>query len=180
MEYFVSNEKVKQIIKMKKFNIGLLILFGIINTTAAQPISDFPKLHITEIIQGSENDIGFWGDGNIYVIDIWGTWCAPCIKNIPELTKLQKKYKSKGLRVIGYSWEEPENVRKLLRKQGAQMLYTLVNDRDGKFIKIISEEREMVEGFPYVFVIGRKGEIAWAGNPKDGLEEFIDTFIQKN
>ena len=165
---------------MPKLPLGLLILFGIINTITAQPISDFPKLPITEIIQGSENDIGFWGDGNIYVIDIWGTWCSPCIKNIPELTKLQKKYKSKGLRVIGYSFEDPEKVRKLLKKQGAQMVYTLVNDRDEKFIKIISEEREMVKGFPYVFVIGRKGEIAWTGNPKDGLEEFIDTFIQNN
>ena len=165
---------------MKIINITILLMFGVINSITSQVKSDFPKLQITEIIQGSANDIGFWGDGNIYVIDIWGTWCAPCIKNIPELTILQKKYKSKGLRVIGYSWEDPEKVRKLLIKQGDQMLYTLVNDRDGKLIKIISDEREQLKGFPYVFVIGRKGEIAWAGNPKDGLEEFLATHIKEN
>ena len=163
---------------MKIVNLTLLLLFGMISMAIAQSESDFPKLHITEIIQGSENDIGFWGDGKVYVIDLWGTWCKPCIKNIPKLTDIQNKYKSKGLRVIGYSWEDPEKVKKLLLKMGDKMLYTLVNDQDEKFLHIVAEEREMVESFPYSFVIGMKGNLIWSGNPENGLEEFIHAYFQ--
>ena len=36
---------------------------------------------------------------NLYLINFWATWCPPCIKEIPELLKLEKKY-NKDIRVI--------------------------------------------------------------------------------
>jgi len=39
--------------------------------------------------------------GSVVVLDFWGTWCEPCIAEIPTFNKLQEKYGSRGLRVIG-------------------------------------------------------------------------------
>lgn len=36
--------------------------------------------------------------GKIILIDFWGTWCAPCVKEQPELLKLYNKYKSAGFK----------------------------------------------------------------------------------
>ena len=132
-------------------------------------IERLPPLQYTEIVQGASADVGHWGDGRVYVIDLWGTWCAPCIRTIPELTLLQQKYKDRGLVVVGYSWEDPARVQALMTKMGDRMRYTLVNDRQERFLKVVAEERELVEGFPFTFVIDRRGEVAWAGVPDASL-----------
>ena len=33
-------------------------------------------------------------------IDIWASWCAPCIREFPNLKKIHDKYKDKGLNVL--------------------------------------------------------------------------------
>lgn len=161
--------------EFRKAGIAVFLVLTIVGMTYAQPMV-LPDLMHTEVIQGSKEDIGYWGDGNVYVIEIWGTWCAPCIKNIPQLTALHNKYKSKGLRVIGYSWEDPVKVEALLERMGDQMQYYLVNDQEGRFLKVVAEEREMVESFPFSFVIAENGDLVWSGNPSHGLDVFIDRY----
>lgn len=39
-------------------------------------------------------------DGNIYVINFWATWCAPCIKEIPYFEQLGEKYRDRNVKVI--------------------------------------------------------------------------------
>ncbi len=33
--------------------------------------------------------------GSIVYVDVWATWCGPCIAEIPSLEKLQKDYEDK-------------------------------------------------------------------------------------
>lgn len=155
---------------MKKAFIISLMLSISLSFTLPQSKMDFPDLQFTEVIKGESADIGHWGDGKVYVIELWGTWCEPCIKNMPNLSQLQQKYAEKGLTIIGYSWEDPEKVRKLVKKLDEQIEYTLVNDQSGKFMKILAEDLEIVESFPCSFVINRKGKLVWAGHPEQGLE----------
>ena len=50
-------------------------------------------------------------DGSeILVIDIWGTWCAPCRASIPHLNHLQESYRDKGLKVVGIAMEQAETI----------------------------------------------------------------------
>jgi thiol-disulfide isomerase/thioredoxin len=39
--------------------------------------------------------------GEVVLLNAWGPWCAPCRKELPELQKLQDRYATKGLLVIG-------------------------------------------------------------------------------
>jgi len=160
-----------------KLIITFLIFLSSICLSFCQKIK-LPELNITEFIKGSADDIGYWGDGNVYVIDLWGTWCKPCIEGIPKLTAINKKYRAKGLKLIGYSWEDALKVERVVTKLGPDMDYTLVNDNQGKFIKTIAEEMELVEGFPFAFVISEQGYVIWKGNPKSGLDEFLADYFK--
>ena len=43
--------------------------------------------------------------GNVVIVDIWGTWCPPCRKEIPHLVELAKKDRERGLRIVGINYE---------------------------------------------------------------------------
>jgi thiol-disulfide isomerase/thioredoxin len=41
--------------------------------------------------------------GKVIVLDFWATWCPPCRKEVPELNAIYKKYRARGLVVVGVS-----------------------------------------------------------------------------
>jgi thiol-disulfide isomerase/thioredoxin len=51
--------------------------------------------------------------GRIVVLNFWATWCAPCLQEMPELVKLQRRYGARGVQVIGISADGPETVEQV-------------------------------------------------------------------
>jgi cytochrome c biogenesis protein CcmG, thiol:disulfide interchange protein DsbE len=43
--------------------------------------------------------------GHTLIIDFWATWCGPCVRALPELGALQKRWAARGVDVIGVSTE---------------------------------------------------------------------------
>ncbi len=39
--------------------------------------------------------------GKVLIVDLWGTWCPPCQKEIPHLIALQQKFEEAGLVIVG-------------------------------------------------------------------------------
>ncbi len=44
--------------------------------------------------------------GKFLIVDFWGTWCTPCVREIPHFIKLKKEYGKQGLEVIGIAFEQ--------------------------------------------------------------------------
>ena len=44
------------------------------------------------------------------MIDFWATWCPPCVKGVPHLKKLYKKYKDKNFEIIGISLDKKKEL----------------------------------------------------------------------
>ena len=57
--------------------------------------------------------------GKVVIVNFWATWCPPCRAEIPDLIKLQDKYRDR-LQIIGVSEDEdgPEVVRKFVAEYG--------------------------------------------------------------
>ncbi len=69
--------------------------------------------------------------GQVAIVDLWGTWCPPCRKEIPHFKELYGKYKGKGLEIVGVNYEKdatPEESLKLIKEflQKVPVPYPLV------------------------------------------------------
>lgn len=53
--------------------------------------------------------------GKVVLINFWADWCAPCLKEIPELMTLRKKYNSSDLVILGIVSPAGKNEKKVLR-----------------------------------------------------------------
>jgi peroxiredoxin len=91
--------------------------------------------------------------GNMVVLDLWATWCEPCIDDIPMLNRLHEKYSSRGVQVIGIAVESgwAKDIKPHVVKLGVKYNVLVGNDK-------IVEQYQMI-GFPTTYLIGKDGRI---------------------
>ena len=63
----------------------------------------------------------------VTMINCWATWCNPCVKELPQLQKLSKKFEAKDCQIIGICTDVDMNddtseAAKILNKAGADFL----------------------------------------------------------
>ncbi|MEK7713866.1 MAG: TlpA disulfide reductase family protein, partial [candidate division NC10 bacterium] len=82
-----------------------------------------PELKIADWVKGTPITLASGKDKSVYVVEFWATWCGPCRTSIPHLTELQKKYKDKGLVIVGITDEDKTTVSNFVEKMGEKMDY---------------------------------------------------------
>jgi cytochrome c biogenesis protein CcmG/thiol:disulfide interchange protein DsbE len=87
--------------------------------------------------------------GKVIVLNLWATWCAPCVEELPSLLALQKQMPE--LAVVGVSTDQDEAIyRKFLLKHDVTLL--TVRDASQK----INEMYGTVQ-IPETYIIDRQG-----------------------
>jgi thiol-disulfide isomerase/thioredoxin len=65
--------------------------------------------------------------GKVVIINFWATWCKPCLKEIPDLSKISEAYKNKGVVVLGIlSSDNPDNATLLNFQSDNNMTFPVV------------------------------------------------------
>jgi peroxiredoxin len=105
-------------------------------------------------LDGKLRDIKEW-DGKIIILNFWATWCAPCLKEIPDLIELQNRYGSLGLQIIGIAIDEEESVRKFVKKIGINYP-VMASESAGELSSLYGNK---IGGLPFTAVIDRSGII---------------------
>jgi thiol-disulfide isomerase/thioredoxin len=49
--------------------------------------------------------------GKVLVLNFWATWCGPCVAEFPELVALDAKYRDKGMKLVGITADDPDDVQ---------------------------------------------------------------------
>lgn len=152
---------------------------GLVPASAAGEIGQAaPALEIAEWIKGGPIELSAGKGKHIYVVEFWATWCGPCRVSIPHLSELQKKYKDKGVVVVGVSNETEAVVRSYAEKQGDQMGYAVAVDKQNNTVQRYMDEFG-VKGIPHAFVIDLDGRIAWHGHPM-ALDPVLERMAEKS
>ncbi|MCD6175961.1 MAG: TlpA family protein disulfide reductase [Planctomycetes bacterium] len=117
--------------------------------------------------------------GEVYVVEFWATWCPPCKASIPHLTEIQKKYKDKGVTVIGITNEtDLGEVKKFVAEQGNKMDYTVAIDKSGRANAAYMRAYRQ-NGIPSAFVVDGAGRVVWYGPPMGDLDVVLGYLTAK-
>ncbi|MFC1476942.1 TlpA disulfide reductase family protein [candidate division KSB1 bacterium] len=101
--------------------------------------------------------------GKVVLINMWASWCDPCVEEFPDLVTLYETYKDRGLDVIGVSHDFEEQVESRLipfiREHDAGFTHFLQNGQVAQdFIDGIDTEWSGV--LPATFLYDREGRRA--------------------
>lgn len=64
---------------------------------------------------GTSQAISQW-QGKVTVINFWATWCQPCREEMPELSRLQDRYRDRGVIVLGISTDDVDKIREFAKE----------------------------------------------------------------
>ena len=140
-----------------------------------------PPLTIAQWVRGEP--VGHLDNGTIYVVEFWATWCGPCVQAIPHVSRLQERYRDRGVVIVGIGSVEPDGAAKVppfVARFGNRMNYRVAVDdytgaEDGRtytaWVKASGKD-----GLPCAFVVGRDGKIAWAGHPM-GMDDALERVV---
>ena len=112
--------------------------------------------------------------GKVVVVNFWATWCVPCREEFPDLVKLEKAYRARGVAVLGVSIDLPKDMPKIEKflaanqpdfpnyvkraggddqdfidavdpKWGGELPFTVLYGRDGKKARVLSGMQSYAE-----------------------------------
>ena len=93
--------------------------------------------------------------GQVVLLNIWATWCAPCRAEMPSIEKLHREFGPRGLKVVAVSVDDPgsqQAVREFARNLG--LTFEILQDPTHQI-----KHAYQTTGVPETFVLGKDGVI---------------------
>ena len=83
--------------------------------------------------------------GDLQVINFWATWCRPCVAELPDFEKANKKYEAKGVKMtlvsLDFSDQLQTKVIPFVKKKGLKAdVLLLDNDNYDSWIGKVSKD----------------------------------------
>ena len=122
-----------------------------------------------------------WGDvrgSRLTVVDFWATWCKPCLRMIPHLETVSRRYASHGVAVVGINVDSPRNLNKvppMVRQLGIH--YTVLLDPNNELMDVLH-----IQAVPTLLVVDSTGTIQYfheGYRPGDEVElmKFLNRYL---
>ena len=93
--------------------------------------------------------------GQVVLLNVWATYCPPCIVEMPSLQKLYETYRDSGLKLVAVSVDDAvseDSIRTFAKNLG--VTFEILHDPTHEI-----ERAYQITGYPETFVIGPEGTI---------------------
>ncbi len=92
--------------------------------------------------------------GKVIILNFWGTWCTPCVSEIPSLNKLSSSLNDKNFEIIAVSLDSSWSDVDELFSQIGEPKFTVVLDKSGTVASTFGTEL-----IPESFIIDQRGVV---------------------
>ncbi|MFH9818577.1 TlpA family protein disulfide reductase [Streptomyces sp. NPDC017230] len=110
-----------------------------------------------KLVGGGTLDLADWR-GEVVVINVWGSWCAPCRAEAPALRKISDATGKLGVRFVGFNTRDNDSAATAFERN-YKIAYPSLRDRDGRLV-LRFDGLVPVSAVPSTVLIDRSGHIA--------------------
>lgn len=135
-------------------NLGLALP----GTSVSSPSTRVPADFDVRTVDGRTIKLSAYR-GKVVVMDFWATWCPPCRQETPQLARIARENRDRGVEVVGLHIDDrgkssPEAIRKFIDNYG--ITYTVGLATDDMFVAYLGTEDDTI---PQTLVFGRDGKL---------------------
>jgi peroxiredoxin len=105
--------------------------------------------------------------GQVVLLNVWATWCPPCLQEMPSLQRLHEQLAGRGLRVVAISIDDPGSeatIADFIRDQ--RLTFEVLHDPEAAVMQSYG-----MQGVPETFLISRDGRILLRRYAVDWMSE---------
>ena len=96
------------------------------------------------------------GKGDYVLVDFWASWCGPCMQEMPNVKANYEKYKDKGFKVVGLSFDRNADAwKKAIREHYLNWIHL----SDLKFWQTVAAETYGIRSIPSSILCDPTGKI---------------------
>lgn len=170
-----NRKKVQIIVLLFAFVIGGYAIFQTFTNDTPGTIKEgqaVPDFRLANL-QGEPISLQDY-NGSPLVINFWGTFCEPCIREMPSFERQYEEWKDKGVEVVAINLSEDTlTVSNYVKKLG--VTYTILRDVDRK-----TEKRYGLRSYPTTFFVNPNGTLSsvFVGEMKESqIHEHIEKIV---
>lgn len=112
-----------------------------------------------------------WVSSDILILDFFGTWCVPCVKALPDLASLQRRFKDK-LSIILISNEQQTRLEKFVNSR-QPFPFPIVADEDNSITRLFAPP-----SYPYTVVINKERKIIALTDAASLTERMVEEWMR--
>ncbi|MEV1077319.1 TlpA disulfide reductase family protein [Streptomyces sp. NPDC050211] len=110
-------------------------------------------------IDGKQLDVASY-KGKVVVLNVWGSWCAPCRAEAPGFEKVYKELKGQGVQFVGINTRDTSTKNALAFEKQQGVTYPSLYDPTGKLMLRFEKGTLNPQAIPSTLVLDRDGKIA--------------------
>ena len=95
-------------------------------------------------------------DGRPLVVNLWASWCGPCIEEMPELDRYAAEQGDNGVQVVGIALDDPAAVADFLERIPVRYPILIDDPALGDLSRVLGNDRNVL---PYSVLVDRDGRI---------------------
>ncbi|MEE8184017.1 MAG: TlpA disulfide reductase family protein [Acidobacteriota bacterium] len=104
--------------------------------------------------------------GSVTLVNVWATWCKPCLEEMPDLLRLGKEYRDRGMKVILVSGDfdtQMPAVIEFLERQGVDFPSYIKKGDDMEFIEAMNANWSGALPASFLFDAAGRQKDFWEG-----------------
>jgi thiol-disulfide isomerase/thioredoxin len=112
--------------------------------------------------------------GKVVVLNLWATWCTPCLREIPDLMQLEREFAGRGVALVALGMDDPAELAAVeaFRARHFAAFRSLLRDTPDMDTAVSVVDPAWNELLPTTYLIGRDGSVATRIQGKRTLEQF--------